>query len=82
MQEWMREAEQGTYLLESRLQHLTVSRHKSCAMLNSGKTLPSEWFYSGTTSCKPRLASPKSSTFPQLPPRLKLNRKRGNPTES
>ena len=40
MQEWMREAKQGTYLLESRLQHLTVSRHKSCETLSSGKSLP------------------------------------------
>ena len=32
MQQWMREAKQGTYLLESRQQHLTVSRHRSCAM--------------------------------------------------
>ena len=39
MQGWMREARQDTYLLESRQQHLAVSRHRSCAMLNSGKTL-------------------------------------------
>ena len=39
MQGWMREAGQCTYLLESRQQHLTVSRHRSCAMLNTGKTL-------------------------------------------
>ena len=35
----MREARRGN-LLESRQQHLTVSRHKSYAMLNSWKTLP------------------------------------------
>ena len=64
-----------------RQQHLTVSRHRSCAMLNSGKTLPNVWSYSRTILCKPRLTSPKSSIFSQLPPGLKLNRKRGNPKE-
>ena len=61
MQEWMKEAKQGTYLLGSRLQHLTVPKHRSYAMLSSGKILPNVWSYSRTTSCKPRLTSPKSS---------------------
>ena len=30
---------------------------------------------------QPRSTRPKSSTFHQLPPRLKLNRRRGNPKE-
>ena len=79
MQEWMKEAKQGTYLLGSILQHLTVSKHRSYAMVSSGKILPNVWSYSRTTSCKPRLASPKSSISHQLPPRLKLDRRRGNP---
>ena len=44
--------------------------------LTCQKTLPNVWFYSGTTLCNPRLTSPKSWIFPQLPPTLKLNRKR------
>ena len=81
MQEWMKEAKQGTYLLGSRLHHLRVSKNRSYAMLSSGKILPNVWSYSRTTSCKPRLTSPKSSIFHQLSPRLKLNRRRGNPKE-
>ena len=40
MQEWMKEAKQGTYLLGSRLQHLTVSKQRSYAMMSLGKILP------------------------------------------
>ena len=43
-------------------------KHRSYAMLSSGKILPNVWSYSRTTSCKPRLTSPKSSIFHQLPP--------------
>ena len=46
--EGMKEAKQGTYLLGSRLQHLTVSKHRSYAMLSSGKILPNVWSYSRT----------------------------------
>ena len=85
MQGWMREARQGTYLLESRQQHLTVSRHRSCAMLNSGKTLPNISISSRTTLCKPGLTilnssmSNKSLSYSQtMAPMLELVRRQPN----
>ena len=41
MQEWMKEAKQDTYLLGSKPQPLTALKHRSCAMLTSGKILAS-----------------------------------------